>query len=479
LGVLPLHRSTLAFTYDGSAWSDPTYIDSSRSLTSVSCAAVSACVAVGEDGYAHAYDGDSWSWKAIDGFNSATGDNGLRSVSCSSESSCAAVDEVGNAFTYRGGAWSDPDGVITISPLVSVSCVSASFCVAVDKRTEALTFDGTSWGSPATVVNSGQLQAVSCAQATYCVVSTYGRVFTYEGNGWVASPFIDTAPAGENRFYAYTLTSISCLSNSFCATVDGWGKALTYQDGVWSAPIRIDGETRLTSVSCVTASFCAAVDREGNAFVYNGAVWSSPARIDPGNELTSVSCSSASFCMAVDWGGRVFTYDGSTWSGPSTVDPGHDLTSISCPSTLYCMAVDYSGNVFTYRADVSGSAGSNSSSQASARTARERRGVKGHVGRVGVHGLVAIVPLKCTGRSGARCKITVLIQAGAESRRHLTVGSRTVRLKAGGSRVVPIKLNAVGRRLLQAHHRLPAAIKVIQGSGDDAAVIQAVVTTQR
>ena len=51
------------------------------------------------------------------------------------------------------------------------------------------------------------------------------------------------------------------------------------------------------------------------------------------------------------------------------------------------------------------------------------------------------------------------------------MGSRTVRLKAGGSRVVAIKLNAVGRRLLQAHRRLPAAIKVILGSGDDAGVI--------
>ena len=386
-------------------------------------------------------------------------------VSCPTTSFCASVDVNGRAVMYEGSSWSAPTDVDPDNELASVSCVSPSFCVAVNKKTEALTYDGDSWGVPTTVVNSGQLQAVSCVLTTYCVASTYGRVATYDGNGWSPSNFIDTAPAGENRFYAYTLTAISCPLTTFCATVDGWGKALTYHDGVWSAPVRIDGETRLTSVSCAAASFCVAVDREGNAFTYNGSSWSSPADIDSGNELTSVSCPSASFCVVVDWGGRVFTYDGSSWGGPLTIDPGHRLASVSCPSTLFCMAVDYSGNAFSYRADPPSSAASNSPSTAQVHGGHKRAVGRAHVGRAGVRGSVATVPLKCTGRSGESCKITVVLRAGEDPTRFRTVARKTVRLETGHDRVVRIRLNMAGKQLLLARQRLVAKLEVTQAKG--------------
>ena len=392
------------------------------------------------------------------------------SVSCPTASFCASVDVNGGAETFNGTSWSAPAAIDPGNDLVFVSCTSASFCVTVDKK-GALTFDGSSWSAPVSVVTNAQLQAVSCAAVTFCMVTAYGRVFTYEGGGWSESAFIDTAPAGENRFYAYTLTSISCPSTSFCTTVDGWGKALTYRDGVWSAPVRIDGETRLTSVSCVSATFCAATDREGSVFIYDGSSWSAPAHIDPGSELTSVSCPSASFCVAVDWGGRVFTYDGSSWTGPLTIDPGHMFTSVSCSSTLSCIAVDSNGNVFSYRADPPSPAAGDSLPTVSAHLGRKRATTNAHVGRAGVRGQVATVPLKCTGRGGARCKITVVIRAGEDPTRRLTVARKTVRLETGHSRVVQIKLNAVGKRLLHAHQRLAARLEVIQGQSNGTAVI--------
>lgn len=394
------------------------------------------------------------------------------SASCSSASFCASVDENGRAVTFNGSSWSAPSNIDPGNDLVSVSCTSASFCVTVDKK-GALTFDGSSWSAPVPVVTSAQLQAVSCAVVTFCMVTTYGRVFSYEGSGWSESDWIDTAPAGENRFYAYTLTSISCLSTSFCTTVDGWGKALTYRDGVWSAPVRIDGETRLTSVSCASATFCAATDREGNVFTYDGSFWSGPAGIDPGGELTSVSCPSGSFCVAVDWGGRVFTYDGSSWSGPLTIDPGHRFTSVSCSSMLSCIAVDYNGNVFAYRADPPSPPAGDSPPTGSAHMGRKRAATNAHVGRAGVHGQVATVPLKCTGRGGASCKIIVVIRAGEDPTRNLTVARKTVRLETGHSRVVQIKLNVAGKRLLRAHQRLAARLEVIQamGQGSGRAVV--------
>lgn len=275
------------------------------------------------------------------------------SVSCPSPSFCAVVGEDGRAAAYDSGSWSAPIDIDGTETLTSVSCPSSLFCAAVDERGHAATYATSSWGTFVSV--GGRFHAVSCPSASFCVAGNDGRVAIYDGASWTESNFIDTAPAGEHSFYAYTLTSVSCPSTSFCATVDGWGKALTYDGTSWSAPVRIDGETPLTSVSCTSSSFCASVDQRGNAFTYNGSSWSGPNDIDgTGNVIpdgfTSVSCPASSFCAAVDQRGNVFTYNGGSWSAPSTIDSGHELTSVSCPSPAFCMAVDYAGHALTYHA---------------------------------------------------------------------------------------------------------------------------------
>lgn len=81
------------------------------------------------------------------------------------------------------------------------------------------------------------------------------------------------------------LVSVSCVSASFCMGVEDEGYAFVFDGSSWSAPVRIDpqgvsctndicdGGTGLISVSCASPSFCAAVDGYGNAFTFNGSSW--------------------------------------------------------------------------------------------------------------------------------------------------------------------------------------------------------------
>ena len=107
-----------------------------------------------------------------------------------------------------------------------------------------------------------------------------------------------------------------------------------------------------TGVSCVTPSFCVSVNGGGDALDWNGLAWSAPVRIEPGPAPTTtigvaptgVSCPTTSFCVAVDGSGGVLEWSNGTWSR-TDVDGSHVLASVSCPTASFCVAVDHSGDV--------------------------------------------------------------------------------------------------------------------------------------
>ena len=78
---------------------------------------------------------------------------------------------------------------------------------------------------------------------------------------------------------------------------------------VVASPSPGTGSNNLSSVSCVSSSFCVAVGNYNNGSagqtlveVWDGADWTVMASPSPGtgsNNLSSVSCVSASFCVAV------------------------------------------------------------------------------------------------------------------------------------------------------------------------------------
>ncbi len=63
--------------YNGTSWSTPTDVDSTRTIKAVACPSSSLCVAVDTSGYAPTYNGTSWSTPSdIDGSNA------LEALSC-------------------------------------------------------------------------------------------------------------------------------------------------------------------------------------------------------------------------------------------------------------------------------------------------------------------------------------------------------------------------------------------------------------
>jgi hypothetical protein len=301
-GVVPARAAA-------SGWSarqliDPT-VTASRFLEAVDCPSSSFCVAVDDNGNAIFYRDGTWGKPTV----AASGDS-LSSLSCASESFCVAAGPgAGGSLIYRGGTWSAVPVVIggggNGSP--EVSCPTASFCAALGQDGASVeTFDGASWSGPVDIgVNLAagySLQAISCVSSRFCVVvDAAGTAYLFNGTSWTVTSRVDTLSA---------FASVSCVSPSFCVAVDQLGHEQIYNGVSWSKPDRIDLSGPLEAVSCATSALCAATDANtGEVFVYDGRGWSGVVA-DHLALLVSVSCPTSAFCLAVDDLGGALVYRG-------------------------------------------------------------------------------------------------------------------------------------------------------------------------
>jgi hypothetical protein len=285
---------------------------------------------------------------------------GLVAISCPVADFCLATDQSGDSLTYDGTSWSKPAPIGTSGVEVTdISCVSRTFCAAtVDQGSELVVYVGSHFGTPASPDSTGyEFNSVSCANVGFCVAvgDSLGNASTYNGTSWGALGTID--PGGN-------LTSISCPTGTFCATIDlnadavnvHSASAVMFNGGVWSQPIAMpdqfgDGQ----DLSCASPKLCVAIDNSGDASVYGGRSWGTPDPIDgtssatvlgavPGQTI-GVSCTKPSFCVAVDGNGNAVGYDNGNWGPPGPIDAGHQLNAVSCASPTFCAAVDLNGNV--------------------------------------------------------------------------------------------------------------------------------------
>jgi hypothetical protein len=286
-----------------SPWSAPRAIDQGNSLASVSCPTTSYCAAVDSAGNLLTDTDGVWSTP-----QSIDGSTALVSIACTSASFCIADDTQGAILVEENGRWTISDS--TNNTLGQVSCVSSSFCAADGydgSGGNVFTWNGKSWSAPLLVDPGYKLHSISCATTTFCEVGAAVNVFTVDGTS-VSGPDAIDQSNNETSESGYGLPSMSCVSESFCATIDGSGNAFILNGSTWSAPESIDNNVQLDSVSCASSTFCAAVDAEGNALTYNGSTWTSPQDIDSANTINSVSCASESFCVAVNNQGEVIEY---------------------------------------------------------------------------------------------------------------------------------------------------------------------------
>ena len=328
-------------------------------LIGISCPTTSFCMGVGAavnssnhpQTLTETWNGSAWSLvSSLD--SSATQTNFLRGVSCTSASFCMAV---GNYITggvsqtlierWNGSTWSivtSPDTSTTqANTLYGVSCTSGTFCMAVGTDTNsgghpqtlAERWNGSAWTIVTTFNTStskvNQLSSVSCASTSFCMaagnyVNSSSHLQTlverWNGTAWSQSGSPNTSTT-QNNF----LFGVSCVSTAFCAATGnyvnsgGHPQTLTemWSGTAWSTATSPNTSSTqanvLNDVSCASASFCTAVGYYVNAGgtsqtlieKWNGTAWSkvtSPnSSSTQANVLNGVSCTSASSCGAVGY----------------------------------------------------------------------------------------------------------------------------------------------------------------------------------
>jgi hypothetical protein len=322
--------SPFAIAYRDSVWSitstASTGLDprSSATLQSVSCASEQFCVAVGSyrtgnsstDPLAMVWNGETWSLMKTNG--SIQGADDLYSVSCVSERFCVSVgyssrsDFADSALVlvWDGTLWTDVNvpstGISDVNRLLSVSCTSTTSCMAVGRfresslsQTLTLAWDGVRWAiisSPNSDLRQNNvLNSVSCVATNYCIAvgnfdvqdtttldwvnNLGGRslsldrplMMKWDGSSWTQLP----GPTfGTTR--SESLSGVSCVTQTFCATVGEFDSGLYDQtlvfasfDSNWttiSSPNSSPTQSnQLSNISCPSEELCFAV---GN---YDGA----------------------------------------------------------------------------------------------------------------------------------------------------------------------------------------------------------------
>ena len=359
-----------AYTWNGSAWTAQTIPAPAGTGTvgSVSCASPTFCEAVGEYnnvnvvGVAAGWNGSAWSVQTTPDPAKATFTN-LNAVSCVSPSSCkaggyfevqvTANDPKALAETWNGKAWQlqhavAPPGA-TYNVLSGVSCVSASFCEAAGAHFDSAgnqvslmeMWNGQSWhvqASPQGAIS------VSCVSAQFCEAVGAGPVAEiWNGTSWQ----VQTRPGAAD----VTPPSVSCATAGFCMSADGFDHIDIWDGSSWSAGPAVPGFSVVTSLSCLSASFCEVVGQGPsgqNAAAWNGTSWTDQTLP---SSLAAVSCTTPSSCEAVgqipDQSGQLSTlaesWNGSAWTVQPTPNPsatqGSTLSAVSCTSSTACTAV--------------------------------------------------------------------------------------------------------------------------------------------
>jgi hypothetical protein len=302
-------------------WRTTEKIDST--LTGVSCASASLCVAVDGSGRAlvstnpAADSASTWHEAGIPGAGALTG------VSCASSSLCVAVDASGNAAISTnpvGGGPTWHTKSISGTALTGVSCASNSLCVAVDAGGSAFVSSNPGEGAGGSaswreIPIGHALTAVSCVAGPLCVaVDQAGDVLeSSEPAGLWVTRHIDNSP----------LLAVSCASApaGVCVAVDETSTALasgnpgaglpSTSSATWSAtPLDLTGSSsKPTAASCATAGLCVLSTDEGGAHIGDNPTAAAPswgfAPIDSPTALGGVSCVSEGLCAAVDNAGRI------------------------------------------------------------------------------------------------------------------------------------------------------------------------------
>lgn len=323
----------------------------------------------------------------------------LSGVSCASATSCMAVGSYENASatglglaeTWNGTSWTIvapavPKGAVSDS-VAAVSCVSASACMIAGEYQGgadntwplAELWNGSVWEQepapkPAGAA-SAQFLSVSCSAVSACTtVGSYvesGGASSALAERWGGKSWkLENVPSPKGTT-ADALSSVACPTAGACTAVGSFkvgfsqsslAEAWTAKGWLVQTTPKIAGAeaSYLSSVDCVGVGYCGAIGDASNPTgtapffdQWNGTAWKSRGTASLSSEtlpnLVALSCASASQCTAageVETSGVPLTlaenWDGKTWAVAKTVSPkgssSSQLSAVAC-STAGCTAV--------------------------------------------------------------------------------------------------------------------------------------------
>jgi hypothetical protein len=365
----------VAEQWNGTSWQLQTVPSNAAAVDAVSCASASFCEAIAT-GAAYNWNGSQWSAQTLPTSLSSVGLNG---VSCASRRFCEMVGATnvnGNsvlvAGVWNGSAWTaqtsppNPAGA-TAADLNAVSCTAAKACEAVgvdqiqvtanDPKALAETWTGSSWtlqhaAAPAGAANN-TLSSVSCVSASFCAaVGTHfnsagdevNLAEIWNGTSWQikATPNVTSqSGAADNELYG-----VSCVSASFCQAVGAGPDGPTaelWNGTVWTVQSIPGADVQPQAVSCATADFCMEAGGSGDVDTWNGLSWSAGTSVTGFSFVGSLSCLSAGFCEAVGEGPsgeNATAWNGTAWTAQATPGPvSNSFNSVSCNTATSCEAV--------------------------------------------------------------------------------------------------------------------------------------------
>jgi hypothetical protein len=493
-------------------------IDHSTPLTGVSCASTTMCVAVDSAGEALVSTNPTatdpvWGTTAIDA--SAP----LAAVSCSAELLCAAVDDTGEILVSTSPTATSPiwraTHIDANTPLAAVSCPQTSLCVAVDSDGKAFASADPGASSPTwsqTEIDPNRsFGALWCGSSSLCVAVDGGGTAFASDNATGAPPSWNESTADPGT----TLTAITCLEAGVCEAIDSAGRVLR---GLLPAPAV--GSATASEVTSSTVTLSASINPNDTVlsdcrFEYStgGATGLSvPCMSEPAAgggsqivlaKLTSLNPASTYIfrVLSANAAGTALGGEASftTMAIPLPVRPSPTIVGVAgVDQRLYCVAGVPSSAVvslsYEWLRDARAITGADGSSYkvksadakhhlqcrvsatdaggtlaaTSAYVSVPAAGVPASVGETSVgvpsvHASTVSVPVRCSTRASAGCRITLSLystQVTKVKRRRVVLASTKVHLNQGQARTITTSLHAAGRHLLAREHRLSISLSV-------------------
>jgi hypothetical protein len=478
----------------------------------VACPSTSQCTAITQDG-----EEVTFNPTGPGSVDPTTVDAGIAfgysvsGVACPSTSQCTVTDGAGREVTFSPSVpgTPTPTTIDTGSELVGMACPSRAQCTALSVGSE-VTFNPNAPRppAPATIDSGHSLIGLACPSSRQCTaLDKEGQELTFNPNapGSPTHTTIDPSAIATGGMLINPLSgSIACPSTSQCTAVDNDGREITFNPSAPGGRTSITVDTRgLSEVECPSTSQCTAFG-EGREITFNPSApgTPTPTTIFPhtGQDVTGAACPSTGQCTAVDDVGLEVTFDPRAPGTvtPTTIDTGTELTGVACPSIRQCTAIDHYGRavegnpqrVRTWTLQPIGNANALRAIACSSTAqcvAGDRVGnafvgwpFAASVTHATVGGNQATVRISCTGLVGSYCRAALqlfvveklggsrVIAVGAAKdlrggrERTVTLARQTVRIRAGHSTIAKVALNATGRALLRARHKLSATLVIKQ-----------------